>query len=58
MSLEPFQTVVLASGMLSAPMPDEEIRKSVPAIEVIGDAKDVQDIFSATQAGYQLAVKH
>ena len=58
MSLEPFQTVVLASGMLSAPMPDEEIRKRVARIEVIGDAKKVQDIFSATQAGYQLAVKY
>nr|MBC8418624.1 FAD-dependent oxidoreductase [Desulfobacterales bacterium] len=29
MSLEPFQTVILASGMLSAQGPDEEIRKSV-----------------------------
>ncbi len=58
MSLEPFDTVILASGMLSAPMPDEEIRKSVAGIEVIGDAKDVRDIFCATQAGYQLATKY
>lgn len=55
MSLEPFQTVVLASGMESARGPDEEIRKMVSRIEVIGDAKKVQDIFSATQAGYRLA---
>jgi len=58
MSLEPFDTVILASGMLSAPMPDEEIRKSVAGIEVIGDANDVRDIFCATQAGYQLATKY
>jgi 2,4-dienoyl-CoA reductase-like NADH-dependent reductase (Old Yellow Enzyme family)/thioredoxin reductase len=57
-SLEPFQTVVLASGMLSAPAPDEEIRKSVSKIEIIGDAKEVQDIFTATQAGYQLATRY
>jgi 2,4-dienoyl-CoA reductase-like NADH-dependent reductase (Old Yellow Enzyme family)/thioredoxin reductase len=55
MSLEPFQTVILSSGMVSASEPDEEIRKSVPIIETIGDARNVQDIFTATQAGYQLA---
>ena len=58
MSLEPFQTVILASGMVSAQGPDEEIRKSVPNIEVIGDAREVQDIFSAVQAGYQLALRY
>ncbi len=55
MSLEPFQTVILASGMEPGPGPDKEIRGSVPKIEVIGDANEVQDIFSAVQAGYQLA---
>ena len=55
MSLETFQTVILASGMVSASDPDEEIRKSVSIIETIGDARNVQDIFTATQAGYQLA---
>ena len=58
MSLEPFQTVVLASGMVSAPAPEEEIRKSVSQIESIGDAREVQDIFTATQAGYQLALRY
>ena len=57
-SLEPFQTVILASGMVSAPAPDEEIRKNVSKIEIIGDAKDVKDIFTAMQAGYQLAMKY
>lgn len=41
MSLEPFDTVILASGMHSAAGPDEEIRKLAPRIEVIGDALDV-----------------
>jgi 2,4-dienoyl-CoA reductase-like NADH-dependent reductase (Old Yellow Enzyme family)/thioredoxin reductase len=54
-SLEPFQTVIVASGMISAPEPQEEIRKLVPRLEVIGDAREVQDIFSATKAGYELA---
>jgi 2,4-dienoyl-CoA reductase-like NADH-dependent reductase (Old Yellow Enzyme family) len=55
MSLEPFQTVILASGMVSTSEPDEEIRKSVSIIETIGDARMVQDIFTAIQAGYQIA---
>jgi NADPH-dependent 2,4-dienoyl-CoA reductase/sulfur reductase-like enzyme len=58
MSLEPFQTTILASGMVSAQGPDEEIRKAVAKIEVIGDAREVHDIFSAIQAGYQLAIRY
>ena len=57
-SLEPFQTVILASGMISAPGPDEDIRKSASQIEMIGDALEVQDIFSAVKAGYELATKY
>jgi 2,4-dienoyl-CoA reductase-like NADH-dependent reductase (Old Yellow Enzyme family)/thioredoxin reductase len=57
-SLDPFQTVILASGMVSPPAPDEEIRKSVSKIEIIGDAREVKDIFTAMQAGYQLAVRY
>jgi len=55
MSLEPFQTIILASGTVSEPGPDEEIRKIVPKVEIIGDAREPQDIFTATQAGYRLA---
>ena len=57
-SLEPFQTVILASGMMSAPAPDKEIKKHVSKIEIIGDAREVQDIFTAMQAGYQLAMRY
>jgi 2,4-dienoyl-CoA reductase-like NADH-dependent reductase (Old Yellow Enzyme family)/thioredoxin reductase len=57
MSLEPFQTVIVASGMISAPGPGEEIRKLVSRTEIIGDARDVQDISSATKAGYELAAR-
>jgi NADPH-dependent 2,4-dienoyl-CoA reductase/sulfur reductase-like enzyme len=56
--LEPFQTVILASGMRSAPGPDEDIKKAFSTIEVIGDAHEVQDIFTAIHAGYELAKKY
>ena len=55
MSLEPFQTVILSSGTVPAPGPDEEIRKLVPKLEIIGDAREPQDIFTAVQAGYTVA---
>ena len=55
MSLEPFQTVILSSGTVPAPGPDQEIRKIVPKVEIIGDAREPQDIFTAVQAGYELA---
>ncbi|HID30603.1 MAG TPA: hypothetical protein EYP19_11445 [Desulfobacterales bacterium] len=58
MSLEPFQTVILASGMIPAPGPDKEIRKLVSCTEIIGDAREVQDIFSAMREGYELATKY
>ncbi len=58
LSLLPFNTVILASGLLPAAGPGEEIRKLVPNIEIIGDALEVLDIYSATHAGYQLALKY
>jgi 2,4-dienoyl-CoA reductase-like NADH-dependent reductase (Old Yellow Enzyme family)/thioredoxin reductase len=57
-SLEPFQSVILASGMRSAEGPGEEITSSVPGMEIIGDAMDVQDVFSAVHGGYNLALKY
>lgn len=53
--LDPFQTVILASGMLPAAGPDETLKSLVPKIEVIGDAREVNDIFHAVQDGYELA---
>jgi len=58
MSLEPFQSVIAASGMIPAPGPDEETRKPAADTEVIGDAREVQDIFSAMAAGYALAARY
>jgi 2,4-dienoyl-CoA reductase-like NADH-dependent reductase (Old Yellow Enzyme family)/thioredoxin reductase len=55
MSLEPFQTVVLASGMVSEREPDADIRRCVSEVEIIGDARNVMDVFTAVQAGYQIA---
>ncbi len=54
-SLDPFNTVILSSGTLSAPGPNEEIREIVPAIEIIGDAREPLDIFTAVVSGYKLA---
>jgi len=58
LSLEPFQSVILASGMLSAPAPDDVIKKIIANIEIIGDASNVQDTFTAVRAGYELACKY
>jgi 2,4-dienoyl-CoA reductase-like NADH-dependent reductase (Old Yellow Enzyme family)/thioredoxin reductase len=55
MSLAPFQTVILSSGTVSAPGPDDGISDIVSEIEIIGDARKPQDIFTAVQAGYALA---
>jgi NADPH-dependent 2,4-dienoyl-CoA reductase/sulfur reductase-like enzyme len=56
--LDPFQTVILASGMRPAPEPDAEIRRAVPAVETIGDAAEVMDIYAAVHAGYATALKY
>mgnify|MGYP000004660898 CR=1 FL=1 len=56
--LEPFQSIILASGMQPASEPDERIANEVSMMEIIGDAKEVQDIFTAVHAGYNLALKY
>jgi hypothetical protein len=38
--------------------PDDELMNAVSMMEVIGDAREVQDIFSAVHAGYNLALKY
>jgi 2,4-dienoyl-CoA reductase-like NADH-dependent reductase (Old Yellow Enzyme family)/thioredoxin reductase len=53
--LESFQTIILASGMLSVAGPDDTVKSLVSNIEVIGDAWKVGDIFNAVRAGYELA---
>ncbi len=58
LSLEPFQSVILASGMRSAAEPDEGVANAVSMMEIIGDARDVRDIFSAVHEGYNLALKY
>ncbi|MDZ7579220.1 MAG: FAD-dependent oxidoreductase [Deltaproteobacteria bacterium] len=57
-SLAPFQTVILASGMQPAPGPNENIKMAGPKLEIIGDANEVQDIFRAVHAGYELAQRY
>ncbi len=58
LSMSSFNTVILASGMLSAPGPNDEITNMVSETETIGDARAVKDIFSAIKAGYELALRH
>jgi len=58
LSLPPFQTVILSSGMLPAQGPDTAIRGRISRIEIIGDAKEAQDIFSAVHAGYDLSLRY
>ncbi|MDY6850870.1 MAG: FAD-dependent oxidoreductase [Thermodesulfobacteriota bacterium] len=57
-TLEPFQTVILASGLLSAPGPGDEIGQAVSKVEIIGDAREVKDIYSAVHAAYNLAGRY
>ncbi|MFH2128897.1 MAG: FAD-dependent oxidoreductase, partial [bacterium] len=56
--LDPFQTVILASGMLPAAAPDDELKSLVSKVEIIGDAREVNDIYSAVQDGYELATQY
>ena len=56
--LNSFDTIIFASGMLSAPGPEPAIEKAVATIEVIGDANQVMDIYTAVHAGYELALKY
>jgi len=58
MDLEPFDTVILASGMLSANGPEPAIEQAVATVEVIGDAEKIVDIYTAVHAGYALALKY
>jgi len=50
--------VIFASGMLSAPGPEPSIQQAVATVEVIGDAEEVLDIYTAVHAGYALALRY
>ena len=56
--LQPFDTVILASGLRPAPEPPQSIESAVHNVEIIGDAQEVQDIYAAVHAGYELALKY
>jgi NADPH-dependent 2,4-dienoyl-CoA reductase/sulfur reductase-like enzyme len=57
-SLPAFDTVILSSGMLSAPGPDSAIAERVSDIRTIGDAQEVRGIFDAVKEGYELACQY
>ena len=54
--LEPFDTVIIASGMKPANRLAEELKNTSVDFYVIGDADKPADIYNATQRGYNLAV--
>jgi hypothetical protein len=58
LTLDPFDTVIFASGMLSAAAPEPAIEQAVANVEVIGDANKVLDIYTAVHEGYALALKY
>ncbi|MFC1869159.1 FAD-dependent oxidoreductase [Thermodesulfobacteriota bacterium] len=57
-TLKSFDTVILSSGMVSNPEPEEAIKNAVSKIEIIGDANDINDIFAAVTDGYHLACEY
>ncbi len=54
--LEPFDTVIIASGMKPENSLVEELKNKSVDYYVIGDAEKPADIYNATQRGYNLAV--
>jgi thioredoxin reductase len=56
--LPDFDTLILCAGMLPAEGPPEEVTLHVPEIEIIGDAYEPGDIYSAVKAGYELSLKY
>jgi NADPH-dependent 2,4-dienoyl-CoA reductase/sulfur reductase-like enzyme len=56
--LEKFDTVIVCAGMTPAEGPPPEVKNEVKSIEVIGDARETADIYTAVKAGYELALKY
>jgi 2,4-dienoyl-CoA reductase-like NADH-dependent reductase (Old Yellow Enzyme family)/thioredoxin reductase len=56
--LEKFDTVILCAGMIPAEGPSDDVAAEAPKIEIIGDANEPGDIYSAVKAGYELALKY
>ena len=54
--LEPFDTVIIASGMKPADELAESLKEKGVRFYVIGDAEKPADIYNAVQRGYNLAV--
>jgi hypothetical protein len=51
-TLPPVDSVLLAAGLRAAPLPDF-VRRLVPEVHVVGDAKAPRDVESAVQDGYE-----
>lgn len=55
--LPSFDWIFIATGLRSRPGPAESLMKKVKKVITIGDAKEVADIYAATQAGYRAAME-
>ncbi len=56
--LEKFDTAIMCAGMVPSDGPPREISEAVKDIEIIADARETADIFSAVKAGYEVALKY
>jgi len=54
---EPFDTVIIASGMKPENDLYQQLQSAGKSVQVIGDADDPADIYTATQKGYFAAIK-
>jgi len=57
-TLPVFDTVILCAGMLPGGEPPREVAEKAKRAEVVGDALQVKDIYSAVHAGYELALEY
>jgi hypothetical protein len=53
-----FDAVIFCAGMLPQGEAPQEVTRKAGQQEVVGDAYEVGDIYSAVHAGYELAMKH
>ncbi len=56
--LEKFDTAIVCAGVMPAQGPPEGVSEQDLKIEIIGDAHQTADIYSAVKAGYELALKY
>jgi NADH dehydrogenase FAD-containing subunit len=56
-SFEPFDSVIIATGLISESEVVKRVKESGVEFSVIGDAKEVADVYKATTEGYKKALE-